>query len=152
LGATMRHYGIRVKKADQCCFPYSHAQPMAALSDQTDRLSRNTKSIRSIAAKIGNHLGEGVAGPFTRAVLDTALGDLIRDVDLSEIGLFSLTDSTSAGTARAHERDAKGVENPELVRVEFPGSTPLRKRRDDPKPKEVEPEVYAQAALKYLDR
>jgi hypothetical protein len=135
---------------------------MAALSDQIDRLSRNTKSIRSTTAKIGasgsgSHLGVGVAGRFARAVLSTPLGDLIRDVDPSELGLFNLVNPSSAGSARTHERDTRAASNPEIARVEFPGPTPLRKtaakKRDDmQKPKEFEPEVYAQAALKYLDR
>jgi len=124
---------------------------MAALSNQIDRLSRSTKAISSTAGKIQSS-SRGTGGPFTRAVLSTHLGDLIRDVDPSEIGLFNLIDSSRA----PHERDSKATMNPEIARIEFPGPTPLRKppgRVDDAqKPKEIEPEVYAEAALKYLDR
>jgi hypothetical protein len=133
---------------------------MASLSDQIDRLSRNAKSIRSIVTKIGflangNRTEAGVAGPFTQAVLYKSLGDLIREVDPSELGLFNLVGSSRSGINRSNERDTRAVGNSEITRVEFPGATPLRQlpRRDDTqKPKELEPEVYAQAALKYLDR
>lgn len=106
---------------------------MASLSDQIDRLSRNTRAIRTITASPSSP----VSGPFTRAVLYTPLGDLIRDVDASELGLFSLPAS-------------------EITRAEFTGATPLKRapyRRDDAsKPKDFEPEVYAHAALKCIDR
>jgi hypothetical protein len=131
---------------------------MAALSDRIDRLSRTTKSIQAIAAQIGvpsngHSLEAGMARPFTRAVLGTTLGDLIRDVDVSELGLFSLVESSSAGETRAHERDARRNVHSEITRVEFPGPTPLKKQRaDQQKAKELDPEIYAQAALRYLDR
>ncbi|KAI6038478.1 hypothetical protein EDC04DRAFT_3090761 [Pisolithus marmoratus] len=55
---------------------------------------------------------------------------------------------------------ADGLENGprkgEISRAGFPGATPLRrppsKRAEVTKPREPEPEVYAMAALKYLDR
>ncbi|KAG5646305.1 hypothetical protein DXG03_003902 [Asterophora parasitica] len=113
---------------------------MASLSDQIDRLSRNTRAIRATAA----HTAASVVGPFTNAVLTANLGDLIRDIDPSELGLFSLQ-SSSAPT-----------KPDEISRAEFTGATPLRRnpqRRDDTaKPKEVEPEIYAEAALKCIDR
>lgn len=121
---------------------------MSSLADHIDRLSSTVKSIRSAAAAISdpNLTSEG---PFTRAVLHTNLGDLIRDIDSSELGLFTLVNPTTA----SHQDKAKD----EITRVEFPGATPLRRppaaRRDDAmRIKELEPEVYAQAALKYLDR
>ncbi|KAG6891730.1 hypothetical protein C0992_006150 [Termitomyces sp. T32_za158] len=106
---------------------------MASLSDQIDRLSRNTRAIRATTARPS----AAVPGPFTRAVLYTPLGDLIRDVDPSELGLFSLPAL-------------------EITRAEFTGATPLKRapsRRDDAsKAKDYEPEVYAHAALKCIDR
>jgi len=105
---------------------------MTSLSDQIDRLSHCACSIKdtTLGALKNNN-------PFTAAVLTTQLGDLIRDVDPSELGLFNLVPSSDA----------------EIKRVEFTGSTPLRKvtRRDD-KPPEIDPEVYAQAALKCIDQ
>ncbi|RDB24854.1 hypothetical protein Hypma_008095 [Hypsizygus marmoreus] len=120
---------------------------MASLSDQIDRLSRNTRAIRSTVANTARVLDDTlvVAGPFTRAVLNTPLGDLIRDIDPSELGLFTLQ-SKPQDTAASHE----------VTRAEFSGATPLRKpppRRDDAsKSKEIEPETYAEAALKCIDR
>ncbi len=78
--------------------------------------------------------------PFATAVLDTQLGDLIRDVDPSELGLFSLVVPHS-------EQDARG-DIPKLARSGFPGATPLKPTTR----REVDPEVYAHAALKYIDR
>lgn len=131
---------------------------MASLSDQIDRLSRNTRAIRSTTSQTaslpGKHKipGLGVAGPFTCAVLNTDLGDLIRDIDPSELGLFTLV--TPGGNSR--DNDARGPLPVEILRAEFSGATPLRKappRRDDaPKSKEIEPEIYAQAALKYINQ
>lgn len=134
---------------------------MTSLSDQIDRLSRHTKSIRSTTATTGisssgRRAKFGVAGPFTRAVLCTPLGDLIRDIDPSELGLFNLVNPPGPRNSHNPENDFRGALGPEVARVEFLGATPLRKptgrREEVQKPKEVEPEVYAQAALKYLDR
>lgn len=121
---------------------------MSNLADLIDRLSSTMKSIRSTAAEISNPYVDS-EGPFIRAVLHTSLGDLIREVDPSELGLFTLV----APTAVPHQEKLKD----EIARVEFPGATPLKRsaaaRRDDAmRIKELEPEVYAQAALKYLDR
>lgn len=131
----------------------------ASLSDQIDRLSRHSKAIRSTAYHTAIVSGKqqlskvGVAGPFTRAVLTTHLGDLIRDIDPSELGLFNLV-TPSAG--RPLDSETRSAPAAEVTRVEFHGATPLRKaapRRDDAsKPKDIDPEVYAQAALKYIDR
>ncbi|KAG6829557.1 hypothetical protein H0H92_004226 [Tricholoma furcatifolium] len=106
---------------------------MSSLSDQIDRLSHNTRAIKATTA----HAAAPVGGPFTNAILSTSLGDLIRDIDPSELGLFSLPES-------------------EITRAEFTGATPLKKapsRRDDAhKARDIGPEVYAQAALKCIDR
>ncbi|KAK0195271.1 hypothetical protein F5146DRAFT_1024814 [Armillaria mellea] len=97
---------------------------MASLSDQIDRLSRMSKATAITAA----------------AVAVSPDGDLIRDVDPSELGLFSLVVPHS-------EQDVRG-EIPKLARSGFPGATPLKPTTR----REVDPEVYAHAALKYIDR
>lgn len=119
---------------------------MSSLADCIDRLTSTVKSIRTTAAAISDP-SSNPEGPFTRAVLHTPLGDLIREVDSSELGLFNLV---APSLNQEKPKD-------EITRVEFPGATPLRRppaaRRDDAmRIKELEPEVYAQAALKYLDR
>lgn len=119
---------------------------MSALADYIDRLASTVKSIRTTAAAISDP-SSPTEGPFTRAVLHTHIGDLIREVDSSELGLFTLVPPS------VNQDKLKD----EVTRVEFPGATPLRRppaaRRDDAmRIKEFEPEVYAQAALKYLDR
>ncbi|KAG2153688.1 uncharacterized protein EDB93DRAFT_1134153 [Suillus bovinus] len=117
---------------------------MPSLSDQIDHLASLSKSIKASAD--GFPTSNGL---FTTAVLNTALGDLIRDIDSSEIGLFTLVHPPSHVPT---ESEARGI----ISRVEFPGATPLKKppsrRQEMTKPREYEPEVYAQAALKYLDR
>ncbi|KAF8844765.1 hypothetical protein BDN67DRAFT_1007928 [Paxillus ammoniavirescens] len=128
---------------------------MPSLADQIDHLAATAKAIRTSAAAIfpSEDNTAPLAIPFTRAVLDTSLGDLIRDIDASELGLFTLVPAPDADVRKQPEN---GTRRGEISRVEFPGATPLRKqptRRDGMfKPKEYEPEVYAQAALKYLDR
>ncbi|KIK67094.1 hypothetical protein GYMLUDRAFT_37134 [Collybiopsis luxurians FD-317 M1] len=121
---------------------------MAGLSDHIDRLAHNTRSIKSITASCANS-GTGL---FTRAVLGTQLGDLIRDIDSSELGLFTIT-APSAAVAR--DKDMRNQAGVEITRAEFHGATPLRRpagRRDELRPKEIQPEVFAEAALKVLDR
>lgn len=132
---------------------------MSTLADQIDRLSRHTKSIYLTASQtaLPQSRNQGVAGPFTRAVLHTPLGDLIRDIDPSELGLFNLVNPPNVGRVNQQHRDSGTASLPEITRVEFHGATPLRKqvtsrKEEAHKPKEIEPEVYAQAALKYIDR
>ncbi|KAF8629937.1 hypothetical protein AX15_003176 [Amanita polypyramis BW_CC] len=131
---------------------------MASLSDQIDHFHRFAKAIRATAAHTALACGKftlsdiGVAGPFTRAVLDTQLGDLIRDIDPSELGLFHLVDSPHPPSAEKHAARPPPVG---VTRVEFGNATPLRRtipRRDDHIKHNIEPEVYAQAAIKYIDR
>ena len=128
---------------------------MPSLSDRIDHLAATAKAIRASAAAIvpSEDNVAPSAIPFTRAVLDTALGDLIRDIDASELGLFTLVPAPDADVRKQPDN---GTRRGEISRVEFPGATPLKKqpaRRDDMlRPKEYEPEVYAHAALKYLDR
>lgn len=123
---------------------------MASLSDRIDHLTTAARAIRTSAAAITSSQGDAI--PFTRAVLDTALGDLIRDIDASELGLFTLIPPPDADVRKQPDN---GTRRGEISRVEFHGATPLRKqpaKRDMLRPKEYEPEVYAHAALKYLDR
>lgn len=121
---------------------------MAFLSDQIDRLSKSTRSINVAAGSIA---GPSRSQSFTAAVLRVPLNHLIRQIDDTEIGLFSLVDSHSG-----HERTTSGRAAPELTRIEFQVATPLRRtqtRRDDGgKLKEQDPEIYAHAAFKYIDR
>lgn len=129
---------------------------MPSLSDHIDRLANTARSIRS-AATVTASSAAPIGNAFTAAVLDTPLGDLIRDADPSELGLFTLL--PPAPVARhpgAREPDPMGPPA-EIARVEVVSATPLRKhptvRREDVlRPKEPEPEVYAEAALKYLER
>ncbi|EGN99541.1 hypothetical protein SERLA73DRAFT_159804 [Serpula lacrymans var. lacrymans S7.3] len=144
---------------------------MPSLLDQIDHLTSTAKAIRSSASSISP--GQG---PFTTAVLSTPLGNLIRDIDASELGLFTLVPPpghpiSDANTKSNPKANTKG----KLARVEFPGATPLKRpprrvaenvptparlrkgthERETGKDKVVadyDPEVYAQAALKYLDR
>ncbi|KAI0093281.1 hypothetical protein BDY19DRAFT_1045526 [Irpex rosettiformis] len=133
---------------------------MAALPDYADRLSQLANTISSTAQSSNR----AKSGPFTRAVLETPLGDLIRDVDSSEIGLFTLV---SPGSSAAHsvtpteDLTASGhaPQKAEMTRVALPIATPLRKpppaiRRKDGGQRitEHDPEVYLNAAIKYLDR
>ena len=104
------------------------------------------------------------AGPFTRAMLETPLGDLIRDVDPSEIGLFTLVPSTSSIThpsivSEDLNASAHASQRAEIARIALPIATPLRKpppgtRRgeDGKRITEHDPEVYINAALRLLDR
>lgn len=110
----------------------------ALLSDQIDRLSHRTTAIRATAHQTAH---ADAPSPFTHAVLGAEIGHLIRDVDSTELGLFTLKRGST---------DHAG----HLKRVEFVGATPLRKtaaRRDDRAP-EIAPEVHAQSALKLLHR
>ncbi|KAJ7622831.1 hypothetical protein DFH06DRAFT_1059710 [Mycena polygramma] len=65
-----------------------------------DRLAANTHAIRAAASC------SLPPSPFAHAVLDTPLGDLIRDIDPAELGLFT----------------------PQLARVEFHGPAPRKKQ------------------------
>lgn len=133
---------------------------MSTLAEHALHLSQLAHSIQSNASDIAQRPERGqpsIAGPFTRAILETPLGDLIRDIDPAEIGLFTLVQPTQSLPTHAQE-DVPVPPKGEIARVEFSGATPLRRpparqARDDPaRPREHEPEVYAQAALKYLDR
>lgn len=126
---------------------------MPSLLDHIDRFTHTAEAIKNSAS----HALSASQGPFAKAALRTRLGDLARDVDPSEIGLFTLV-STSTTHTHALEKDAANSGKNELARVEFPGATPLRKplggkeSNSTRNPSQKDPEVYAEAALKYLDR
>ena len=134
---------------------------MSTLTEHADRLTQIGQFIQlnasSTATRPDGNVESSIAGPFTRALLETDLGDLIRDIDPTELGLFTLVQPSQSAPAHTQE-DASSATKTEITRVEFPGATPLRRpparrARDDPaRPREHEPEVYAQAALKYLER
>lgn len=113
---------------------------MPSLSDHIDRLTNSCKSLRTSTRRFAST----PFGPFARAVLDQPLGDLIRDIDPAELGLFTLVPPPPP------HADAPTRE--EVTRVEFHGATPLRKPAKRELRVEPEPEVYAEAALRYLDR
>ncbi|KAH9830757.1 uncharacterized protein C8Q71DRAFT_784405 [Rhodofomes roseus] len=124
----------------------------STLPDHVDRLSLLAKTIRANAAVTAPQ----TSGPFTEAVLRTPLGDLIRDIDPTEMGLFTLVVPSKPVVA---DTNGPPPMDGELARVEFHGATPLKKppaprpgRADGQRTGEHEPEVYARAAVKYLDR
>ncbi|KAH9940528.1 uncharacterized protein BXZ73DRAFT_88747 [Epithele typhae] len=124
---------------------------MANIVDHVDRISALSRSIHAAATPVSN---SPIPGPFTHAVLQAPLGDIIRDIDPTEIGLFSLVHPSQPTIPEAEPG------NIEITRVEFLGATPLRKPPSSRAgnaggargPREHGPEVYANAALKYLDR
>ena len=124
--------------------PSTSTPTMAALlSDQIDSLNRRTRSIKAVASQIAPTAPSTRSlNPFTQAVLYAEIGDLIRDVEATELGLFTLI--KSAGTSDPNER--------QLRRVDFVGATPLKKvpARREERAVEVPPEVYTEAALKFL--
>jgi hypothetical protein len=136
---------------------------MSTLSDSADRLIHLASVIKTHAAAAGTQqtspvASNSVANPFTRAVLQTPLGDLIRDIDPSELGLFTLVTSTQLPAPYISQEDAPAGPKAEIARVALPIATPLRRpptnftRGAGQKPGEHEPEVYAHAAIKFLDR
>jgi hypothetical protein len=113
----------------------------ALLSDQIDRLTQRTRSIKTTAAQVA--AGDASSRLFTHAVLYAQLGDLMRDVDSTELGLFTLERPTPSSKLEPQQAHVK--------RINFVGATPLRRnihRREDP----GDPELYAKAALKCLHK
>ncbi|KAJ8696544.1 hypothetical protein PTI98_006408 [Pleurotus ostreatus] len=127
---------------------------MSSLSDQIDRLTKITKSIAATAASTAalNRVPSS-SQPFTRAVLNAPLADLIRDIDASsELGLFELT---RPALPLPTDKEPPSLQYHEIQRVTFNGATPLRRhpRPEGPlKTPEPDPEIYAQAAMKYINR
>ncbi|KAF5311269.1 hypothetical protein D9758_018759 [Tetrapyrgos nigripes] len=94
---------------------------MSALSDLSERLLRNSRAIKSSATAIES----AKQGKFVRAALDTELGNLIRDIEPSELGLFHIE---RLSTTTTHEKDIQhSSAEVQISRVEFHGATPLRK-------------------------
>ncbi|KAH8995722.1 hypothetical protein EDB92DRAFT_1794419 [Lactarius akahatsu] len=122
---------------------------MPSITDHINRLNQTTRIIKSAANDINQ---SSHAGPFSRSVLSTPLGDLIRDIDPSELGLFTLLPPPQPAAPHQNAQ-VSGI-----ARVEVVSATPLRKypaaqRRDVfTEPKKPPPEVFAEAALKYIDR
>jgi hypothetical protein len=131
---------------------------MPSLLDNIDRFSYTAQQIQSTSKTIRTNTKSGC---FSRAVLQLPLGDRARDIDASELGLFTLV-SQPAATAQPGAADNEDAPPPvvgEIARAEIPAATPLRKPTGGrtanglrEKEKEKPPEVYVEAALKYLDR
>lgn len=131
---------------------------MPSLFDNIDRFSYTAEQIQSTSHTI---LSNTRSARFSRAVLRLPLGDRARDIDASELGLFTIVSHPAATTQRrpGDEDNAPPPTLGEVARVGVPAATPLRKPvggRLGPgmkeRVKEKEPEVYAEAAMKYLDR
>lgn len=119
---------------------------MSSLTDFIDRLASNSKKVKLTASAINSNSRSSF---YTDAVLHTHLGDLIREVDDSEIGLFTLKQPATHTSA--------GPTGPRIARTEFTTATPLRKQppRHDKAKKaqsDFDPEDLARAALKYMDQ
>lgn len=113
---------------------------MPSLHDHIDRFSTASKSIQTSTRRFTST----PLGPFARAILETPLSELIRELDVAELGLFSLVPP-----APPHV-DAPVRET--VTRTEIVAPTPLRKNTKKEMRPDPEPEVYAEAALRFLDR
>lgn len=121
--------------------------PALSLPDYIELVNSISKSIRTN----GLEPDDDTPGFYTNAVLRTPLVDLIREADPSETGLFSLVPPSSYGAGAAEEGDPGSAT--QVTRVDLPCATPLRQRTGrETKTQDHEPEVYANAALKFLDR
>ena len=89
--------------------------------------------------------------------------DRARDADASELGLFTLVAPPAAASTQQVASDVENKPPPalgEIALAEVPAATPLRipaasdrmVTGSKGKVKDKEPEVYAEAALKYLNR
>ncbi|KLO19550.1 hypothetical protein SCHPADRAFT_992788 [Schizopora paradoxa] len=121
---------------------------MPSLLDHIDRFSFTTQSISSTSRQTART----PKGPFVRAALETPLWNLARDIDASELGLFTLVSNANATVGQKEEKEGAMMQKTELTRAEFHGATPLRKPAVGRRAEEKDPEVYAEAALKYLDK
>lgn len=122
---------------------------MPSLLDHIDRFTYLVKETQNAAERTT----EARASPLSDAMLDMGLGDLARDVDASELGLFSVAEPPAARVYN-DEDEAEAQTLPELARIEFHGATPLRRPAAGlPHLRaEKDPEVYAEAALRYLQQ
>jgi len=122
--------------------------PALSLPDYIELVSSISKSIRTNVSEPNDY----APGFYTNAVLRIPLGDLIREADPSEIGLFTLVPPSSYGAGTVEEGEELGSAT-HVTRVDLPSATPLRPRTGrEIKAQDHEPEVYANAALKFLDR
>lgn len=121
--------------------------PALSLPDYVELVSSISKSIRTNVSESNDY----APGFYTNAVLRIPLGDLIREADPSEVGLFTLVPPSSYGTGTIEGEELGSATH--VTRVELPSATPLRPRTGrEIKAQDHEPEVYANAALKLLDR
>jgi hypothetical protein len=121
--------------------------PALSLPDYIELVNSISKSVRTN----GSELDDYTPGFYTNAVLRTPLADLIREADPSEAGLFTLVPPSPYGTGTVEEGEP--VSATHVTRVDLPCATPLRQRTGrEIKTQDHEPEVYANAALKFLDR
>lgn len=116
---------------------------MPSLLDTLDRFNHTSSSIRSITLAQPSRVDPG---PVTAAVLDLTVHDLLREADETEYGLFTFVKESSDVSVDGVAPQGK------VGRREFRGATPLRTKRVTGANREEEPEVYIEAALKYLDR
>lgn len=114
---------------------------MPSLLETLDRFNYNSSSIRSLSL---SQPPRAEPGPFTAAILDLTLHDLLREADEAEYGLFSFVSSDTS----TEGFQAQG----KVGRKEFRGASPLKAKRVAGTNREEEPEVYVEAALKYLNR
>lgn len=123
--------------------------PALSLPDYIELVSSISKSIRTNVSEPDNY----APGFYTNAILRTPLGDLIREADPSETGLFTLVPPPSYGAGTVEEGGEEPGSATHVTRVDLPSATPLRPRTGkEIKVQDHEPEVYANAALKFLDR
>ena len=120
--------------------------PALLLPDYIELVSSISKSIRANVSEPEDY----APGFYTNAALRTPLSDLIREADPSEAGLFTLVPPSSYGAGTEEEGPGGATQ---VTRADLPSATPLRPRTGrEIKTQEHEPEVYADAALKFLDR
>lgn len=120
--------------------------PALLLPDYIELVSSISKSIRANVSEPEDY----APGFYTNATLRTPLSDLIREADPSEAGLFTLVPPSSYGAGTEEEGPGGATQ---VTRADLPSATPLRPRTGrEIKTQEHEPEVYANAALKFLDR
>lgn len=121
--------------------------PALSLPDYIELVNSISKSIHTN----GSAPDDYTPGFHTNAVLRTPLADLIREADPSEVGLFTVVPPSSYGAGTVEEGEPGSATH--VTRVGLPCATPLKQRIGrETKTQDHEPEVYAKAALKFLDR
>jgi hypothetical protein len=120
-----------------------------------DRLSTAASAINKVAKSAAK---QSEPGPFYRALVTRDIQSVIRDVDETELGLFTLpslqvgsTGSTEQASSKIPELETNTIVN--VDRVNVVEATPLRERKRRVRSRDAEeydPEVYAEAALRLL--